>query len=88
MLLADAGVRAKTIMSGLLIMLTMRGDVARCLIVPGSLVGIMAGKLWERFGLDFDMMSPPRVAASVTCSVATVGTRVVWPCYVAVAALW
>jgi len=67
-LLADDPGAGKTIMSGLLIReLMLRGDVARCLIVaPGSLVEQWQDELWERFGLDFELMSRARVEESRT----------------------
>jgi SNF2 family DNA or RNA helicase len=67
-LLADDPGAGKTIMSGLLIReLVMRGDVARCLIVaPGSLVEQWQDELWEKFGLDFDLMSRDAVERSRT----------------------
>jgi SNF2 family DNA or RNA helicase len=67
-LLADDPGAGKTIMSGLLIReLMMRGDVARCLIVaPGSLVEQWQDELWEKFGLEFELMSRHAVEASRT----------------------
>jgi superfamily II DNA or RNA helicase len=65
-LLADDPGAGKTIMSGLLIReLMLRGDVARCLIVaPGSLVEQWQDELWEKFGIDFEIMSRQAVEAS------------------------
>ena len=67
-LLADDPGAGKTIMSGLLIReLIMRGDVGRCLIVaPGSLVEQWQDELWEKFGLDFGLMSRAAVESSRT----------------------
>jgi superfamily II DNA or RNA helicase len=67
-LLADDPGAGKTIMSGLLIReLMLRGDVARCLIVaPGSLVEQWQDELWEKFGLDFELMSRSAVESSRT----------------------
>ncbi len=67
-LLADDPGAGKTIMSGLLIReLMLRGDVARCLIVaPGSLVEQWQDELWDRFGLDFELMSRARIEESRT----------------------
>ena len=67
-LLADDPGAGKTIMSGLLIReLMLRGDVARCLIVaPGSLVEQWQDELWDKFGLNFDLMSRESVEASRT----------------------
>ena len=64
-LLADDPGAGKTIMSGLLIReLMLRGDVARCLIVaPGSLVEQWQDELWEKFGLEFELMSRAAVEA-------------------------
>lgn len=55
-------------MSGLLIReLIIRGDVARCLVVaPGSLVEQWQDELWERFGLEFDIMDRSTVESSRT----------------------
>ena len=67
-LLADDPGAGKTIMSGLLIReLMLRGDVARCLIVaPGSLVEQWQDELWEKFNLNFELMSRSAVEASRT----------------------
>ena len=67
-LLADDPGAGKTIMAGLLIReLMLRGDVARCLIVaPGSLVEQWQDELWDKFGLDFDLMSRAKVEESRT----------------------
>ncbi|MBT7692488.1 MAG: DEAD/DEAH box helicase family protein, partial [Gemmatimonadales bacterium] len=67
-LLADDPGAGKTIMAGLLIReLMLRGDVARCLVVaPGSLVEQWQDELWEKFGLDFELMSRGAVEASRT----------------------
>ena len=67
-LLADDPGAGKTIMSGLLIReLMLRGDVARCLIVaPGSLVEQWQDELWEKFGLEFEIMSRSAVESSRT----------------------
>jgi SNF2 family DNA or RNA helicase len=67
-LLADDPGAGKTIMSGLLIReLMLRGDVARCLIVaPGSLVEQWQDELWEKFGLDFEIMSRSAIESSRT----------------------
>ena len=58
-LLADDPGAGKTIMAGLLIReLMLRGDLARCLIVaPGSLVEQWQDELWDKFGLNFELMS-------------------------------
>ena len=68
-LLADDPGAGKTIMAGLLIReLMVRGDLERCLIVaPGSLTEQWQDELWEKFGLEFelltrDMMDASRVA--------------------------
>ena len=68
LLLADDPGAGKTIMAGLLIReLMLRGDVARCLIVaPGSLVEQWQDELWEKFGLEFELMSRSAVEASRT----------------------
>jgi superfamily II DNA or RNA helicase len=67
-LLADDPGAGKTVMSGLLIReLVLRGDLARCLIVaPGSLVEQWQDELWEKFGLEFEIMSRSKVEESRT----------------------
>lgn len=67
-LLADDPGAGKTIMSGLLIReLMLRGDVVRCLIVaPGSLVEQWQDELYDKFGLDFELMSRAKVEESRT----------------------
>lgn len=58
-LLADDPGSGKTIMAGLLIKeLVIRGDVTRCLICcPGQLVDQWQDELWDRFQLDFKIIS-------------------------------
>ena len=58
-LLADDPGAGKTIMAGLLIKeLIARGELERCLIVaPGSLVEQWQDELYEKFGLDFSILS-------------------------------
>ena len=58
-LLADDPGAGKTIMAGLFIKeLMIRGDVARCLVVtPGSLVEQWQDELWNRFNLDFEIVT-------------------------------
>ncbi len=65
-LLADDPGAGKTIMSGLLIReLMLRGDVRRCLIVaPGSLVEQWQDELYDKFGVEFELMSRAAVEAS------------------------
>ena len=65
-LLADDPGAGKTIMTGLLIKeLVIRGDLERCLIVcPGSLVDQWQDELWERFRLDFDILTRVDVESS------------------------
>ena len=67
-LLADDPGAGKTIMSGLLIKeLMVRGDLRRCLIVaPGNLVEQWQDELWQKFGLNFDILSRDRIEASPT----------------------
>ncbi len=67
-LLADDPGAGKTIMTGLFIKeLLVRGDVNRCLIVvPGSLVEQWQDELWQRFGLDFDIISRETIENSKT----------------------
>ena len=58
-LLADDPGAGKTIMAGLLIKeLLVRGDLERCLIVPpGSLTDQWQDELYDKFGLDFAVLS-------------------------------
>src|SRR5438876_228709 len=58
-LLADDPGAGKTIMTGLFIReLIVRGDVSRCLVVtPGSLVEQWQDELWDKFNLDFDIIT-------------------------------
>ena len=67
-LLADDPGAGKTIMAGLLIReLMLRGDVVRCLVVaPGSLVEQWQDELWDKFGLDFEIMSRGAIEVSRT----------------------
>ncbi len=67
-LLADDPGAGKTIMTGLFIKeLLVRGDVRRCMIVvPGSLVEQWQDELWQRFGLDFDIISRETIENSKT----------------------
>ena len=65
-LLADDPGAGKTIMAGLYIKeLIIRGDVERCLIVaPGSLVTQWQDELWDRFRLDFEILTRDQIEAS------------------------
>jgi SNF2 family DNA or RNA helicase len=67
-LLADDAGAGKTIMSGLLIKeLMLRGDVERCLIVvPASLETQWQDELYEKFGLDFDILSRLQIELAKT----------------------
>jgi ERCC4-related helicase len=67
-LLADDPGAGKTIMAGLLIKeLIVRGDVNRCLVVsPGGLVEQWQDELFEKFQLDFDVMSRDRIDTART----------------------
>lgn len=67
-LLADDPGAGKTIMAGLLIKeLIIRGDLKTCLIVcPGSLVDQWQDELWQRFQLDFKMVSRQTIEESKT----------------------
>ncbi len=67
-LLADDPGAGKTIMAGLYIKeLMIRGDVERCLIVaPGSLVTQWQDELWDRFRLDFDILTRDQIEAART----------------------
>lgn len=67
-LLADDPGAGKTIMAGLLIKeLIVRGDVKRCLIIaPGGLVEQWQDELFEKFQLEFDIISRDRINNSRT----------------------
>ena len=67
-LLADDPGAGKTIMAGLLIKeLIVRGDLQRCLIVsPGSLTEQWQDELYEKFELDFELLSRGMIDASRT----------------------
>jgi superfamily II DNA or RNA helicase len=69
-LLADDPGAGKTIMAGLLIKeLRIRGDLERCLIVsPGSLTEQWQDELWEKFGLEFDLLTRDMIQASRTAN--------------------
>ncbi len=65
-LLADDPGAGKTIMAGLFIKeLILRGDLKRCMIVaPGSLVGQWHDELWEKFSLEFHILTNGDIAAA------------------------
>ena len=65
-LLADDPGAGKTIMAGLFCKeLMIRGDVERCLIVaPGSLVEQWQDELWQKFGLDFEILTKDMIEAA------------------------
>ena len=65
-LLADDPGAGKTIMAGLFSKeLMIRGDVERCLIVaPGSLVEQWQDELWQKFGLDFEILTKDMIEAA------------------------
>ena len=65
-LLADDPGAGKTIMAGLYVKeLMIRGDVDRCLIVaPGSLVNQWQDELWDRFRLEFEILTRDQIEAS------------------------
>ncbi len=67
-LLADDPGAGKTIMCGLYVKeLMLRGDLARCLIVaPGSLVEQWQDELYEKFGLQFELLTRAMVEATGT----------------------
>jgi superfamily II DNA or RNA helicase len=69
-LLADDPGAGKTIMAGLLIKeLIVRGDLQRCLIVsPGSLTEQWQDELWDKFELDFELLSRGMIDASRTAN--------------------
>lgn len=70
-LLADDPGAGKTIMCGLYVKeLILRGDLDRCLIVaPGGLVEQWQAELWEKFGLQFSVLSKHLVSTTVGASV-------------------
>jgi superfamily II DNA or RNA helicase len=65
-LLADDPGAGKTIMAGLLCKeLIIRGDVERCLVIaPGSLVGQWQDELWDKFGLDFKILTKDMIESA------------------------
>lgn len=67
-LLADDPGAGKTIMTGLFIKeLMLRGDLQRCLIVvPGNLVEQWQDELFQKFQLDFDILTNDRINAART----------------------
>ncbi|RMH20847.1 MAG: DUF2075 domain-containing protein, partial [Acidobacteria bacterium] len=67
-LLADDPGAGKTIMAGLLIKeLMVRGDLERCLIVaPGSLTEQWQDELWEKLGLELEILSRDMIQTSRT----------------------
>lgn len=69
-LLADDPGAGKTIMAGLLIKeLKVRGDLERCLIVaPGSLTDQWQDELYEKFGLNFEILSSEMIQAARTAN--------------------
>jgi superfamily II DNA or RNA helicase len=70
-LLADDPGAGKTIMAGLYVKeLMLRGDLARCLVVaPGSLVEQWQEELYDRFGLQFELLTRSMVDASLDVTV-------------------
>jgi superfamily II DNA or RNA helicase len=65
-LLADDPGAGKTIMAGLLCKeLMIRGDVERCLVIaPGSLVEQWQDELWQKFSLDFRILTRDMIEAA------------------------
>jgi superfamily II DNA or RNA helicase len=65
-LLADDPGAGKTIMAGLLCKeLMVRGDVERCLVIaPGSLVEQWQDELWQKFSLDFRLLTRDMIEAA------------------------
>lgn len=65
-LLADDPGAGKTIMAGLLCKeLMIRGDVERCLVIaPGSLVEQWQDELWQKFALDFRILTREMIEAA------------------------
>ena len=65
-LLADDPGAGKTIMAGLFCKeLMIRGDVERCLVIaPGSLVEQWQDELWQKFGLNFEILTRETIEVS------------------------
>jgi superfamily II DNA or RNA helicase len=65
-LLADDPGAGKTIMAGLFCKeLMIRGDVERCLVIaPGSLVEQWQDELWQKFGLNFEILTKSMIEAA------------------------
>jgi superfamily II DNA or RNA helicase len=65
-LLADDPGAGKTIMAGLFNKeLMIRGDVERCLVIaPGSLVEQWQDELWQKFGLNFEILTKDMIEAA------------------------
>ena len=65
-LLADDPGAGKTIMAGLFCKeLMIRGDVERCLVIaPGSLVEQWQDELWQKFGLNFEILTKEMIEAA------------------------
>lgn len=65
-LLADDPGAGKTIMTGLFVKeLMLRGDLQRCLIVvPGNLVEQWQDELYQKFQLDFEILTNDRISAA------------------------
>jgi len=65
-LLADDPGAGKTIMAGLFCKeLMIRGDVERCLVIsPGSLVEQWQDELWQKFGLNFEILTRDMIEAA------------------------
>ena len=65
-LLADDPGAGKTIMAGLFCKeLMIRGDVERCLVIaPGSLVEQWQDELWQKFGLNFEILTRAMIEAA------------------------
>lgn len=65
-LLADDPGAGKTIMAGLFCKeLMIRGDVERCLVIaPGSLVSQWQDELWDKFGLDFKILTKEMIESA------------------------
>ena len=65
-LLADDPGAGKTIMAGLFCKeLMIRGDVERCLVIaPGSLVEQWQDELWQKFGLNFEILTRDMMEAA------------------------